>query len=70
MSEINQISQIGSYDDIIQKVTPEKFRQRLEELRDTADDFIREAGYESYVYCNERIMLAMESFKMGMLVLK
>lgn len=57
MSEINQNPKIGSYDDIIQKVTPEKFRQRLEELIDTADAFIREARYESYVYCNERIML-------------
>ena len=57
MSETNYNPQIDSYEAIMQKVGPEKFQQRLEELVCMADSFIQEAGYEPFVYCNERIML-------------
>ena len=42
---------------ILEKVGPEKFRERLDEMLDSANLYIREAGYEKHVVCNERIML-------------
>lgn len=47
-----------SYDELIQKVGEKKFRERLEELITSANAFIKEAGYEKHVECNERIMLS------------
>lgn len=47
-----------SYEHIIRDVTPEKFKERLNELMDMADRFIFDSGYEGSVECNERIMTA------------
>lgn len=38
-------------------MTDEKNESRLRELINSANEFIKEAGYDQYVRCDERIML-------------
>lgn len=45
------------YNYIIERVGRQKFRERLDEMIASADQYIQEAGYGEHVACNERIML-------------
>lgn len=45
------------YNYIIEHVGRQKFRERLDEMITSADQYIQEAGYGEHVVCNERIML-------------
>lgn len=45
------------YNYILNRVGEQKFRERLDEMIDSATQYIREAGYGEHVACNERIML-------------
>lgn len=45
------------YNYIIERVGQQKFRERLDEMIASADQYIQEAGYGEHVACNERIML-------------
>ena len=45
------------YNYILERVGPKKFRERLDEMIDSAERYIQEAGYGEHVVCNERIML-------------
>ena len=47
----------NDYQEILQRVGQKKFKERLEELKKSADRFIQEAGYQEHVECNERILL-------------
>lgn len=47
----------SGYRDMIHEIGEEKFESRFMELKKTADEFIKEAGYEGYVECNERILI-------------
>lgn len=46
-----------NYKEFLEGANRQKFQNRLQELVDTANRFIEEAGYSGYVECNERIML-------------
>ena len=45
------------YTEILHRVGEEKFRERLDEMITSAEQYIQEAGYGEHVVCNERIML-------------
>ena len=45
------------YNYILNRVGLKKFRERLDEMMDSAERYIQEAGYSEHVICNERIML-------------
>ena len=47
----------NDYSEFVEGENKQKFQSRLKELIDTANCFIRDAGYSQYVECNERIML-------------
>lgn len=47
-----------NYSEMLQRIGEEKFEERLKELRDSANKFIEEAGYQGHVECNERILLS------------
>jgi len=47
----------NTYESMINEIGTEKFKTRFEELKNTADRFISEAGYQESVVCNERILL-------------
>lgn len=53
----NYVETTRDYNYILDKVGEQKFRERLDELIDLADEYIQEAGYGEHVACNERIML-------------
>ena len=42
---------------MVQEIGVDKFTERFEELKKTANEFIDEAGYGGHVECNERILL-------------
>lgn len=44
------------YRELLCKVGEHKFKQRLEDLITTINDFLREAGFPESVECNERIL--------------
>lgn len=46
-----------NYNYIIERVGRQKFRERLDEMIASADQYIQETGYGEHVACNERIML-------------
>lgn len=46
-----------NYREMVEHIGEEKFEERLEELIKSADEYIREAGYQGHVECNRRIML-------------
>lgn len=46
-----------NYLDLIKGDRRKKFESRLRELINSANEFIKEAGYDQYVRCDERIML-------------
>lgn len=45
------------YNYILKRVGEQKFRERLDEMIDSANQYIKEAGYVKHAACNERIML-------------
>lgn len=46
-----------NYKEIVEQIGEQKFEERLEELLNAADEYIRQSGYEGHVECNARIML-------------
>lgn len=46
-----------TYSEMIGRVGEEKFISRFEDLLKTAQEFIKSAGYNNTVYCNERILM-------------
>lgn len=48
---------ITNYSQFLNGDQKEKFQSRLEELIETANEFINESGYGEYVRCDERIMM-------------
>ncbi len=46
-----------NYEYILDRVGEKKFRERLNEMVLSANQYIIEAGYEKHVECNERIMV-------------
>lgn len=50
------MSKRGNYSDLIKKYGVEEFRSRFQEIKRSAEDFIKESGFEQTVYCNERIL--------------
>lgn len=47
---------VQTYVDMINEIGKDKFKARLKELKKSADEFIKEAGYSETVRCNERIL--------------
>lgn len=47
----------NEYSTMVQEIGVDKFTERFEELKKTANEFIEEAGYGGHVECNERILL-------------
>ncbi len=50
----------NDYRNLVNEIGESKFTEALSELKKTADDFIKEAGFEPYVQCNERILLQVQ----------
>lgn len=48
---------MNNYREVMERVGEDQFRERLQELVASANAYIREAGYDKHVECNERIML-------------
>ena len=44
---------------MIKKIGIEEFKSRFNEIKTSAEAFIKEAGFEETVYCNERILSQM-----------
>lgn len=54
---LSNVDTSRDYNYILERVGPKKFRERLDEMMDSAERYIQEAGYAEHVVCNERIML-------------
>jgi len=50
----------NKYAQMVQDIGQKKFNDRLLELQKTANAFIKEAGFEPHVQCNERILLQIQ----------
>lgn len=50
-------TKFGEYEDMLHEIGEQKFAERFLELKKTADEFLKEAGYSDNVECNERILL-------------
>ena len=46
----------NDYSDLINKFGIEEFKSRFEQIKKSAEDFIKESGFEKTVYCSERIL--------------
>ena len=46
----------NDYSDLINKFGIEEFKSRFEQIEKSAEEFIKESGFEETVYCNERIL--------------
>lgn len=53
------MSEKNDYTDLINKFGIEEFKSRFEQLEKSAEEFIKESGFEKTVYCNERILAQM-----------
>ncbi len=47
----------STYAEMVKEIGISKFEERFEELKKTADEFIKQAGYQNHVQCNERILM-------------
>lgn len=45
------------YQGLIDQIGEDKFQERFKYLRDTMEEFINQAGYQSSVICNDRILI-------------
>lgn len=50
------MSEKNNYIDLMEKIGVNEFRSRFEELKNSAEEFIRESGFEETVFCSERIL--------------
>ena len=50
------MSERNDYSDLIKTFGIEEFKSRFEQIEKSAEDFIKESGFEKTVYCNERIL--------------
>ena len=48
-----------SYEDMIEKIGEDRLHEKYTEILASANHFIEEAGYESHVECNERILFSL-----------
>lgn len=48
-----------SYEDMIEKIGEDRLHEKYTEVLASANHFIEEAGYESHVECNERILFSL-----------
>ncbi|WP_316268063.1 hypothetical protein [Claveliimonas bilis] len=55
MENVNYIP--TDYAEMMHIIGEEKFYERFQEIKKTADEFIEEAGYKENVECNERILM-------------
>ena len=46
------------YAEMLNKIGEDQFKNRFEELKNSATEFLETAGYEDTVMCNERILLS------------
>lgn len=51
------IEKVTNYNQLLSDDEQVKLKSRLNELVETANAFIEEAGYSEYVRCDEKIML-------------
>lgn len=47
------------YSNLLKKFGLEEFKSRFNDIKNSADAFIKQAGFENNVYCNERILSQM-----------
>lgn len=50
------MSEKKDYSDMVAELGTEEFKSRFNEIKKSAEAFIKEAGFEKTVYCNERIL--------------
>lgn len=49
----------NDYSDLIKKFGVEEFKSRFEQIEKSAEEFIKESGFEETVFCSERILSQM-----------